>query len=95
MHCIGLLKILENVILTQERDNAKSYNHHDPETVDDSLLVCLKQFYKEKFSIADFDLHKDEKSYNKRDECKNHHSEQCKYRQYNHVDSFRTDRYFA
>jgi hypothetical protein len=41
MHCTGLLKILENVILAREKDDAKSYNHHDLATVDDCLLMHL------------------------------------------------------
>ena len=94
-HCIGLPEILQNVIFAQKKDDAKSYNDKDPATVDDWLLVRLKEFNKGKLSIADLDLHGDKKSYSKRDECKDHHAEQCKGRYFYASDAFGTDRFCA
>jgi hypothetical protein len=59
---------LEYHILAQKKDDAKSYDHDAPETVDDCLFLLLKPFDEEKISIADFDLHGDKKSYNQRDD---------------------------
>jgi len=59
MHYIALLKILQDVIPPQGKEDAESYHHHDPETMDDCLLVELKEFNKDKLSIAVLDLHGD------------------------------------